>query len=202
MRLVNLTILLFIISSPCSAGAGDVLWKWDDNGATDVLFIDGKCECYYSVSFSEKVTPQPGRRFVLSGSQSQIVTSKLDEFISGPSIPAGAEDILRTHLKYEHSHLQGVVGDAGINLVSATYNGIDNSLTWVLERPSKSGVSVIVSTSIVSDKCVVYVSSLVDSVNSVERIASLQAAIMQSLSLHRPTSQKEAESILSRYIDD
>ena len=176
-----------------------MIWKWDKDGATKVLFPDEKCECYFSMSFPEKVIPKADGHFLLHKLQMEIVTLPLTDFLQKDFSHANSEAILRHHLAYELDYLKKVVGKDRLTLTKDKWQRDTSTLLWQIKRHSKAGTSILVSTSVVKDDCVVYLSSIVPDEATGDLISQSMLEIIKSLKSHRPSSKKEAERLIDDY---
>ncbi|WP_373033755.1 hypothetical protein [Sulfurovum sp.] len=179
--------------------ASDMMWYWDNDGATKGLLPDPKCQCYFSLEFPVKVLPKPGAHFTLYETNSQIVTLKTDQFVSLITNKESPEQILSKHVDYELNYLSGVVGEDKLSIESKGWDKQNQILTWILNRESKEGGNYLVSSSVVKSGCIFYISSLVPSEATIQKVSDAQHRSLRTLKTHTPTSEEEAKQLITEF---
>lgn len=195
MRKLVLLVSMVLISS--ISQASDMMWYWDDDGATKGLLPDPKCQCYFSLEFPVKVIPKPGAHFSLYETNSQIVTLKTDQFVNLISDQEPPEYILTKHVDYELNYLSGVVGKDKLLIERKEWDKDKGILTWVLKRESEKEVSYLVSSSVVKSGCIFYISSMMSSKALIQKVSDAQHGSLYTLKVHTPTSEDEAKQLIS-----
>ncbi|MCK4706407.1 MAG: hypothetical protein KAT90_13080 [Gammaproteobacteria bacterium] len=193
-KLVFLVSLIFVSNI---SQASDMLWYWDNDGATKGLLPDPKCQCYFSLEFPVKVVPKAGAHFMLYETNSQIVTLKTDQFVNLITNQEPHDHILSKHVDYELNYLSGVVGEDKLLIESKEWDKNKGILTWVLKRESKKGASYLVSSSVVKSDCIFYISSLVSNKASIQKVSDAQHGSLHTLKTHTPTSEEEAKQLIT-----
>lgn len=179
--------------------ASDMMWYWDNDGATKGLVPDPKCQCYFSLEFPVKVIPKPGAHFTLYETNSQIVTLKKDQFVNLITDQESPEYILSKHVDYELNYLSGSVGKDKLSIESKKWDKQKGILAWVLMRESENGASYLVSSSVVKSDCIFYISSLVSNKTSIQKVSDAQHRSLDTLKTHTPTSEEEAKQLISEF---
>lgn len=197
MRKLVFLISLVLISN--ISQASDMLWYWDNDGATKGLLPDPKCQCYFSLDFPVKVIPKAGAHFTLYENNSQIVTLKTEQFANLMADQEPPENILSKHVDYELNYLSGVVGNDNLLIDSKEWDKHKGILTWVLKRESKEGDSYLVSSSVVKLGCIFYITSLVSNEASIKKVSNAQHGSLRTLKTHVPTSEEEAKQLIMEF---
>lgn len=189
--------ILFTLSNIVSAS--DVVWLWDNDGATKGLYPDQTCQCYFSLDFPDKVIPLVGTGFTLFDSNSQIVTLETSKVTGKKSKNKSLSSVLSMHLDYEYEHLKGVVGNDKLSIERSKWNKESKIMSWVLKRESKSSISYLVSNSIISSDCIFYLTSVSTEENMIPKLSEGQQKSLKTLRSHRPSSKAEAEKLLLEF---
>ena len=179
--------------------ASDVFWYWDNDGATKGLLPDQNCQRYFSLDFPVKVIPNAGAHFTLYDAKSQIVTLKLNKFLSPKNKDGNSSSILTKHLNYELDYLKGVMGKDNLSIEYKKYYKNNKILSWVIKRQSSNSSSYLVANSVVKSGCVLYLTSLVTNKSLISKIDKAQQRSLNTLKSHSPTSEEEAKKLISDF---
>ncbi|HEY3487624.1 MAG TPA: hypothetical protein VGL10_06125 [Gammaproteobacteria bacterium] len=200
MRIVIFTLILVLAGTLSAHAAEDAFWKWDGDGASKVMLADDKCECYFTLSFPEKVIPQPDRHFVLGQAPSQIISIHQNIFLKANSGKLSAEEILRYQYGDEISYLKSRIGADKLRPTVTKWNADTKVLQWQAEIHEGNTVKTIVAASAFREPCVIYLTSFVENKNEVVSISNSLVKAIATLESHRPSSQEEAHKLLSEYL--
>lgn len=194
-----LFLIGLLLSTTALPSYAEEMWKWDGDGASKLLLLDERCQCYFSMSFPEKVTPQPNSHFLLQKFPAQLVTLPKSDFLPNGASIKDVETVLRRHMKYELAYLEKVAGAKNVNLNRVEWNSGSKYLQWQAQRISKEAPSTIATVAVVSGECVVFASSVVPDGATAEHITQSLIKILTSIKQHRPISQEEAEKLIAEY---
>ncbi|MCF6438856.1 hypothetical protein L1077_05350 [Pseudoalteromonas luteoviolacea] len=195
MKSKYITFILMTISLKSYAG----LWTWEGVGATKWLNGYPECGCYFSLQFSDKVTPKSAAHFDYQDISYQIVSLPKTDFLSDHSKTENEKLILESHLKYELGYLKKSSKNYDVKIKHQEWIKDQGLLYWNLIRKNNKESSQLVTLSMVSDKCVFYITSMVKDDNQVAESKAHILKIMNTLNIHVPTSKDEFEALISEF---
>ncbi|MCG7562407.1 hypothetical protein [Pseudoalteromonas sp. McH1-42] len=195
MKFKYISFILMALSLNGHAG----MWAWENNGATKWLNGYPECQSYFSLKFAEKVAPKSATHFEYQATPYQIVAIPIASFTDKDAKKVGIKSILESHLEHEFNYLKHASKDHSVTVHQQAWLDGTELLYWHLKRHNDTEESHLVSLSTLSDLCVFYIVSMIESEDDIASTKENILSIIRTLDTHVPTSQTEFEALISQF---